>query len=140
MPQRPLTITLTGPLKGKGRPRAATSKKTGKSFQYTPADTRKYEQQVAWEAKQAILKTKWRVTRAPVRLDIYIWHKRPKALKKSEADLPPCRVPDMDNIEKILMDALNTVVWKDDKQVVEKHTYKYWGDDPGVFIRVSEIG
>lgn len=48
---------------------------------------------------------------------------------------------DLDNIPKVLSDALNGVVWKDDKQVAEWHLRRYIvPNDPHIEVRISFIG
>ncbi len=45
--------------------------------------------------------------------------------------------PDIDNIMKLLMDAMTTVgFWKDDAQVVALQVEKFWADIPGIYIHV----
>lgn len=47
---------------------------------------------------------------------------------------------DIDNIAKIVLDALNNVCWEDDKQVVVLNCYKYWTQEsPRVEITIGEI-
>jgi Holliday junction resolvase RusA-like endonuclease len=52
-------------------------------------------------------------------------------------DIEPCGSPDLDNIIKAAMDALNQVVWVDDSQVVELEAGKQYSQEPGVFITVT---
>ncbi len=53
----------------------------------------------------------------------------------------PRRRADLDNRLKALQDALNGVVWVDDSQIVETHTYKWFvrDDEPHVDLTVWEV-
>jgi Holliday junction resolvase RusA-like endonuclease len=54
---------------------------------------------------------------------------------------PHTQKPDKDNLEKAVMDALTSIgIWKDDCQVYDGRTAKYWsGDKSGVEIWVKEV-
>ena len=51
----------------------------------------------------------------------------------------PTKKPDIDNVEKIILDALNGIAYDDDKQVVEEASSKLYSDVPRVEIEVYEI-
>lgn len=42
--------------------------------------------------------------------------------------------PDFDNVAKLYCDALNGIVWEDDKQIVDGRCIKIYGQQPGVLI------
>jgi Holliday junction resolvase RusA-like endonuclease len=50
----------------------------------------------------------------------------------------PTKKPDIDNIAKHF-DALNGVVWTDDKNVVSCHIYKRYDEHPELQIIVEEV-
>lgn len=50
----------------------------------------------------------------------------------------PTPKPDLDNIEK-MVDALKGVCWWDDAPIVEKHSFKYYSDEPGLRIEIREL-
>ena len=49
--------------------------------------------------------------------------------------------PDLDNLEKDLLDCMTHLgFWKDDAQIVSKHTFKKWTVGvPGIYIAVEEL-
>lgn len=49
-----------------------------------------------------------------------------------------CSKPDLDNYIKIVLDALNGVVFPDDSSVVKICSSKRWSDRPGMTIRIME--
>ena len=49
------------------------------------------------------------------------------------------RKPDLDNIEKAVLDALNGVAWTDDKSVVVLIARKKWADHGGVEITITDM-
>lgn len=132
-----VTIHLPGDPQGKGRPRAMV--RNGKVHTYTPDATRSYE---AALKEAAFLAMRGRTPRigslaVSIRADMPI----PKSLsKRSRADidggvLRPTTKPDIDNIAKTI-DALNNIVWADDKQVVSLFIEKFYSDRPALTIEV----
>jgi Holliday junction resolvase RusA-like endonuclease len=64
------------------------------------------------------------------------WSKRKKDDARRGMIVPGVR-PDWENLAKTL-DALNGVVWIDDKQVVDGRVLKQYGDRPRLSIEVEE--
>lgn len=69
----------------------------------------------------------------------------PKSKPKQEQELmrqgeikPTCR-PDMDNIQKSVLDALNKVAFPDDKAVTWLIGQKVYGDVPGVYVEIDGV-
>ncbi|WP_178381961.1 RusA family crossover junction endodeoxyribonuclease [Paenibacillus sp. P32E] len=50
----------------------------------------------------------------------------------------PAVKPDIDNVAKALMDALNKIAYRDDNQVVGLHTNKYYADEAKIVIHIEE--
>ena len=48
--------------------------------------------------------------------------------------------PDVDNIMKIIQDALNNVAYKDDSQIYSAYVLKFYAECPGVKIRMTVGG
>ena len=106
-------IDLPYALRGKQRARVT------RHGTYTPPETVKAERALAQEAQAA------RVTMltGPVRMAVYIWIEPPASWSKAKrADAMATRrwvavKPDVDNVLKLVGDALNGVAWADDKQI-----------------------
>ena len=65
----------------------------------------------------------------------------PGRQREAEAGLIlPAVKPDADNLAKAICDAINGVVWKDDVQVVDLTLKKRYSMQPGVAVRIDEVG
>lgn len=137
MTRAPIQIVLAGEPRGKGRPRFVRS--TGHAF--TPAATRKYESALRYAAQAAMqglapLEGPLCVTVVAVFPVPASWSakKRTAALA---CEIWPIVKPDADNLIKVL-DALNEIVFRDDKQVIDARVVKRYGDRPRLVIEVKE--
>ena len=52
----------------------------------------------------------------------------------------PGKKPDWDNIGKIICDALNGIVWKDDAQIVDGRVVKLYAEHPRVEVEIWRVG
>lgn len=137
----PITIEMAGPARGKGAGRAAVTA-SGQARVYTDSKTRKYESQLRFAAQQQMGEQK--PTEEPVAVHIEAriavpvsWSKKKRALALAGRVLPTTR-PDVENYCKA-MDALNGIVWADDKQIVDEHICKIYSERPGLTIRVMSV-
>jgi Holliday junction resolvase RusA-like endonuclease len=134
-----IVIRPAGVPVGKGRPRFL--RLTGGV--YTPPKTRAYEQQLAWASKEAMrARPPWV---GPIRLEItaYMpipasWPQRRRSRAMEGRELPEC-LPDADNVLKIIADALNGIVFVDDRQVFDARIRKFYAAEPSVEITVETI-
>ncbi len=74
---------------------------------------------------------------APLVVDLRFAMKRPKAAKGLQLH---AKKPDLDNLIKLVLDALNGVFWEDDKQIIEVCASKHYDDDPGTLVRIQSRG
>ena len=77
----------------------------------------------------------------PVIIDLEFNFKKPKSWskkKKAEADWHTSK-PDMDNLEKSVLDALNGIAYKDDSQVCKVTKEKKWAEEDAIFISVKRL-
>ena len=107
---------------------------------FTPPKTVQAERRIAWTARAAMRGKQ--PTSLPVGVTITACFALPKtASKKDRETLPGTfrdKKPDLDNIEKLVNDALNGVVWLDDKQVVSQTSRKIYGTDDYLAVIVEE--
>jgi len=125
---------------GKGRPRAST--RGGFVRMYTDAKTLSYEAAIAHQATFAM--SVWSVFETAISLRVVAfygippsWPKR-KQLQALHGELIPGK-PDLDNVAKAVLDALNGVVYVDDKQVVKLVAEKRYSYDPRIEVYVHEV-
>jgi len=132
-----ITFSIPGPPQGKGRP------KFGKGIVYTPVKTVTYEKLIQYFAYQA-MKGK-DILDCPVSANLNIYMPIPKSwsLKKNtlamNGDIRPTIKPDIDNIIKVVFDAINKIVWMDDKQVVYSSVKKEYSNKPRILVQIRNI-
>lgn len=134
-----MDFIVDGKPQGKQRPRFSWISKTV----YTPTKTAKYEKQIA----KAYTDSGGKCIPAEcyVSVSVSAFFPVPKSYSKKKREdclerrLRPDKKPDMDNILKVVLDALNEVAYEDDKQVVELIGRKYYTESDGyLWISVSE--
>lgn len=113
---------VPGKPQGKARARTVRNSKTGGSFSYTPENTVLYENLV-----KAMYINQARGARfekdKPVAVSIVARFLPPASASKKkqrqmlDGDILPLKKPDIDNIVKTILDALNGVAYQDDTQV-----------------------
>ena len=127
---------------GKGRPKFARRGNFVKT--YTPEKTANYETLVGWYAKESMPEDH-NLMELPLTVEVYAIIGIPSSFSKKKrdmainGDLHPTKKPDADNIIKGIFDAMNGIVYVDDKQIVKCLFVKVYGETPGVHIHVEEI-
>lgn len=135
-----ITFSISGVM-GKQRPKAHIVK--GHPVIYTPKETKAFENHVATEyMSQGGFKFD---ADLPLRIVIRVFQAIPKATSKAKRlkmlanDIRPTKKPDIDNIGKIVMDALNGVAYEDDRQVVEMNVTKFYGTEDQMEVTIREV-
>ena len=125
--------------KPKERPRAAII--GGHARIFTPKTTEAYEK----ELRTAWIRANGEVPEeGPLRIRIYFGLPIPKSATKANKlqmvtrQVFPTKKPDLDNLAKAVMDALNGVAYKDDSQIVTVLTKKNYGEMPYVKVILSD--
>ena len=123
---------VPGKVRGKQRARIFFDGNSGKMRGKTPEQTVNYENWV----KMCFLQKYRQVepTSEPLEVHISAFFVRPKSNKKKE---PVTVRTDLDNIAKSILDALNGLVYVDDRQVVRLHASKEWGDVERVWVQIK---
>ncbi len=129
---------VPGKIIGKGRPRLNSY--TGSV--YTPTRTKDYETLV--EQYFLLKYPRFKPFEGRVLVEINADFEVPKSTKKAEKELMlknkinPTKKPDIDNIVKIVLDAMNGIAFKDDTQITKLSVEKKYAESECVKIRISE--
>jgi len=121
-----------------GDPQGWARTRTGNGHHFTAPETRAYQNSIRWFAKADHV----RMIDGPVSLCIVAHYRIPSSATKARraamlaGDELPTKKPDIDNVAKNYLDALNGVAWKDDAQVVSLACSKRWSDEPRVEVLV----
>jgi Holliday junction resolvase RusA-like endonuclease len=134
-----IQIVLAGDPVAKGRPRF--SRKTGHT--YTPERTATYEGKLAYAAQAAMARKPLLIKPLNVSIGVFVripasWSKKKLAAVRT-GSIYPATKPDLDNTVKIVGDALNGVVFKDDSQIVILQAFKRYAEEPRLEILIKEI-
>lgn len=133
-------FVVYGEPQGKGRPRA--SSRGGFVRMYTPAATQAYENEIAGLAARAMGELQVLSTAISLRVVAHhaipvSWSKK-KQLAALNGEVIPGK-PDLDNVAKAVLDAMNGVVYVDDKQVIRLVAEKRYSMEPKVEVYVHEV-
>lgn len=127
----------------KGRPRFRICK--GHVMTFTPPKTKEFEKDFAraYQAEHKIMYDK----ELPLEVNLLFGMPIPKgtsktmtqALQKGHKHL---KRPDIDNLTKTVLDALNGVAWEDDSQIVKITAEKVYTKSPivGLTIAIADLG
>jgi Holliday junction resolvase RusA-like endonuclease len=130
-----VTYSVEGDPVGKQRPRFSRGRT------YTPKKTVDYETIIASKASQAMGSSE--PLQTPVAIFIWISHAIPASYSKKRKEaclngLDWPKKPDLDNVAKVFLDAMNGIVYKDDVQVVKLRVSKRYDTDSKVDVLVRE--
>jgi Holliday junction resolvase RusA-like endonuclease len=134
-----MNYVVEGTPVGKGRPKFARRGKFVST--YTPTKTRTYEDTIKVAARQAMT---IEPLQTPVTVFVYISVPIPASYskKRKEACLSgfekPMKKPDVDNVSKCFLDAMNGIVYVDDVQVISLHMTKVYNTVGMVEVMVRE--
>lgn len=135
-----ISFTILGTPIAKGRPKFwHRGKCTGT---YTPKKTRTYEDSVI---SQALAHRFENPLIIPLAVKLRFFLPIPSSFSKkrrSEAlqgTIRPDKRPDIDNLQKSILDPLNTIFWDDDKRIVSICAEKYYSDQPRTDVEISDI-
>ena len=136
-----IKFEVLGQCFGKGRPRF---KKVGNFVQtYSDAKTTNYENLVKLSYINSGCEPY--LNGEALICEMIVYYPIPKSTSKKKTidmlnrKIFPTKKPDIDNVVKSILDALNKVAFTDDTQVVELHCYKFYGTEPKVEVTIKEI-
>ena len=131
-------FTVPGKIVGKGRPRLNTY--TG--CIYTPGKTKDYEDLIM---QYFLLKyPRFTPIEGRVAVEITANFEIPKSANKTNKELMlenkinPLKKPDIDNIVKVILDAMNTCAFKDDTQISKLSVEKRYALEEFIYIKIEQ--
>ena len=136
-----MTVVFNVPGNPVGKQRARYAKRGNFVQTYTPEKTRTYETLIREHAQQAMGSSE--ALETPVTVYLYITHAVPSSYSKKRKEACLNRFerpkkPDLDNVAKAFMDAMNGIVYLDDVQVVSLHVTKLYGTESRVDVCIRE--
>ena len=124
---------VIGTIEGKARPRLDIY--NGRI--YTPKNTRSYEELI--RQYFMIKYPRYETLEGRLSVKIIAYFKPAKnTTKKTKELISPIKKPDIDNIGKVMLDALNKIAFKDDNQVTKLEVEKKYNDEEKVYIKIEE--
>jgi Holliday junction resolvase RusA-like endonuclease len=137
-----ISFQIPGPPQGKARARTFFNYKLGHMSSITPEKTVLYENLV----KMSYQLVSQYISVKPLRVYIRACFEPPRSASKAKRldmvtdKIRPTKKPDIDNIAKVILDALNGIAYKDDTQVVTLEVRKFYKDTPCVIVDIEEVG
>lgn len=126
-----MEFTVWGRVVGAARPRVT------RNGTYTPKRTREYRRLV----RDAFTASGGRKLSGPLDVRIDVYRELPKSRPKRVTSEPDTFKPDIDNIQKNVLDALNGLAWDDDAQVVHVDAWKHPRErrDEHLVVRICAV-
>ena len=129
---------VPGRVVGKGRPRINTN--TG--ITYTPTPTKDYETLI--QQYFLVKYPRYKPIENRVKVEVVAYLAIPKSTPKKNIDnmlnneISPTKKPDIDNILKVILDALNKFAYYDDNLVCKIEVEKRYSMDEKIYIKIEE--
>jgi len=147
-PNLKLEFTVPGVPRPKDRPRVRVVTPRGrKPFAtfYSTKENEAAEEYVQKWAMKAMVEKQMPIFESAIALDLMFYVPIPQSFSRikreraNNGDILPVTKPDLDNYVKLVMDAMNKVVYKDDNLVVAIRARKGYSDNPGTVIVIEEL-
>lgn len=129
---------VPGKITGKGRPRVNTTT----AIAYTPTKTKEYEELVK---QYFIIKNRGvKPLEGRISVTIKAYFGIPKNASKKQREemlnnnISPVKKPDIDNIAKIILDALNKLAFNDDNQIIKLSIEKIYSEEEKVYVKIEQ--
>lgn len=138
-----ITLMVPGKPQGKARARTGYNPKAGRVTSYTPQNTVLYENLI----KTCYMQTTDSIFSDGEAISVHInaFFEPTKSTTKKKRELMlegeylPTKKPDIDNISKAVLDALNGLAYKDDAQVVQLSVSKQYSDKAYVEVHIKKL-
>lgn len=124
-----------------GKPQGKARARTTKFGSYTPEKTVLYENLI----KVCYRQVSDYISDKPLHITIEAVFEPVKSVSKAQREamlsglIKPTKKPDIDNIAKVVLDALNGVAYRDDTQVIELDLIKSYGPFAKLNVIVREV-
>ena len=128
-----MNITFEVPGKAQPKQRPRFNKWTGSI--YTPKETVEYENRVRLSFNRIKPSGYKVIEKQAVLVEVIVHMKKSKSCKY----IHPVIKIDLDNVIKSILDALNKVCYKDDKQVIGIVSTKKWGNEDKVIVKIQTV-
>lgn len=138
---RDLEISFFVPGRPQGKARPGFTKD---GHAYTPQQTVDYQGLIAAKYWESLTKSKQRLTpeakaayveiKILARFPVPVTDSKTTQLQKMSGRVRPKSKPDLDNIAKAVLDALNDFAYRDDSQVVKLTVEKIFAAEPGLWV------
>ena len=135
-----INFFVPGRPQGKARPRFVDG------HAYTPRATVDYEGLIAAKYWESVVKSHQTLTEAAksayieveiiARYPVAVTDSKTLQLQKMSGRVRPKSKPDLDNVGKVVLDALNNSAYRDDAQVIKLTIEKEFAREPGLVVRV----
>lgn len=150
MTEKMIVFNVPGEVRGQGRPRTQlVQTKDGRTFTHIHEDKRDTANKYAIQtyAQEAMNRRGYKTLAEPtpdgLTVEILCYLKIPKSMPKKNVEkalrgeIRPMRKPDLDNVMKAVLDAMNQVVYRDDKDVTRATICRYYGAKERLSVRVT---
>lgn len=117
----------------------------GKPIAYTPSKTKSYENLIFMEYIKRYTRQAKFPAGTPIGILLEFGLPIPKSTPKkrralmADGQLMPAKKPDVDNLTKAVLDALNGLAYHDDSQICKLIAIKRYSEKPYVRISIDEI-
>ena len=137
-------FTVPGKPMGKQRARTFYNEKLGRMQSITPKETASYEGDIKLFYQYCAGGTAFD-RGVPISVEITARFEPPGSESKKrkalmlDGQIRHTKRPDIDNISKVVMDALNGLAWHDDSQVVSLLARKTYGSEAGLDVIIKSL-
>lgn len=142
-----IEFKVPGPPQGKARARTFYNQRAGHMSSVTPEKTVLYENLVKTRYLESMEKQMlpYQTLEGPLTVHISAYYEPPKSTSKKnyakmiDNTILPTKKPDIDNIAKVVLDALNGIAYKDDTQVVNLNVIKRYSNEAYVQVKIERV-
>lgn len=103
---------------------------------YTPPKTKHFEEDIRRICHFEMSYQMQERFEGPLKVSVVFYLNKPKSVKRKF----PCVKPDLDNLQKSLLDGMNGIVFIDDAQIIDVEAKKrYAKKTPSIYIEIEKL-